>query len=105
MPEINFADGFTFTPKTQKQPDYILGKISCKREEAIRWLQAQSEEWVNIDVKLSKKGKVYCAKNEWTRQSNVTSQPVGAGGGGGSTGEVVIEYPEEEVINPEDIPF
>jgi hypothetical protein len=60
-----FADGFIFK-KDGQTPDFVIGKISVKVEEATEFLKKHaSNGWVNMDVKLSQGGKHYMELNTW----------------------------------------
>ena len=52
----DFPKGLFTKPPHQNAPDFVKAKISIKREELIEWLQQQSGEWVNLDVKEKKDG-------------------------------------------------
>ena len=53
------VNGLFFTPKKEKQPDFVLGNLSAKRVDLIAFLQTQSADWVNMQVLMSKAGKPY----------------------------------------------
>ena len=63
--EIEFIDGLMFKEKHQNAPDFVVCKLSIKREELIAWLQAKDGEWINGDIKRSKNGKIYAAVDNW----------------------------------------
>jgi hypothetical protein len=66
MNEAKYAEGIFYNPKNPKAPEFVLGGISIKREEALNWLAKEDGEWVNLDIKVSKKtGKPYLQVNEW----------------------------------------
>lgn len=75
MADPVFIDGLFFKAPRQGAPDFIKGAISMKRAELITWLQGRNDEWINIDVKESRGGKLYCQLNDW--------KPEGGQGGGG----------------------
>ena len=54
-----FADGFVFK-RSEKAPDFVIGGISVKVEEAIAFLKKHEKNgWVNLSVKNSQGGKYY----------------------------------------------
>ena len=54
-----FADGFVFK-RNEKAPDFVVGNISIKVEEAIAFLKQHTKNgWVNLQVKNSQGGKYY----------------------------------------------
>lgn len=73
-----FADGFIFK-KDEQTPEFVIGKISIKVEEATEFLKNHSNNgWVNLDVKLSQGGKHYMELNTWkpnTEKSNNAPAP------------------------------
>src|SRR3990167_6092136 len=63
-----FITGLYVKPPHEKAPDYVKCKISLKRAEVAAYLASQSEEWINLDVKVSKDGKWYAEINTWKPQ-------------------------------------
>lgn len=54
-----FADGFVFK-RNEKAPDFVVGNISIKVEEAVAFLKQHTKNgWVNLQVKNSQGGKYY----------------------------------------------
>lgn len=69
--DTQFIPGLIVKAPHERAPEYVKAKLSIKREELIAWLQQQSGEWINADVKVSRKsGKWYCAVNEWKPKGN-----------------------------------
>ena len=72
-----FADGFLFK-RNEKAPDFVVGRISIKVEEAIAFMkQHQKNGWVNLGVKTARSGNYYIdldtfeAKNDSSKESAV----------------------------------
>jgi hypothetical protein len=91
-----FLDGIIFKLPQPKAPDFVKGSLSIKRDEFIKSLQGQPDEWVNMDLKVSKAGKGYAQLNTYKKSdallsADVQTQPKAT--------------PEEEEIKAEDIPF
>ena len=63
--ETKFVKGLFFKEKHANAPDFVIGKLSAERLELIEFLQSESDEWVNMDIKLSKEGKHYIAVDTW----------------------------------------
>lgn len=63
MSDIQFVDGM-IVKRPENAPDYLLAKLSLKRDEHIAWLQQQNQ-WINIELKRSKAGKCYAAVDQW----------------------------------------
>ena len=54
-----FADGFLFK-RRENAPDFVIGNISVKVEEAVAFLNTHSKNgWVNLNVLNSQAGKPY----------------------------------------------
>lgn len=54
-----FADGFVFK-RNEKAPDFVIGRMSIKVEEAIAFLKQHEENgWVNLGVKTARSGNFY----------------------------------------------
>ena len=68
MTDKQFIPGLYVKPPHEKAPDYVKCKISLKRAEVAAYLASQSEEWINLDVKVSKDGKWYAEVNTWKPQ-------------------------------------
>lgn len=66
----DLIDGLYPKPKSEKAPDFVIGKLSINvsqfREWMINHIQAHpGEEWINIDMKVSKAGKGYAVLDTW----------------------------------------
>jgi len=60
-----FANGFSFK-RRESAPDFVIGNLSIKVEDAIKFLQEnQKNGWVNLDVLKSQKGSFYIELNTW----------------------------------------
>ncbi len=70
--EKQFAEGFIFK-RRDNAPDFVVGNLSIKVEEAIAWLKSNSDNgWVNVDIKRAKGGNYYCEKDTWKPNSQTT---------------------------------
>lgn len=77
MSEIQFVDGLIVKAPNEKAPDFVKMAISIKRSELISWLTTKTDDWINIDVKVSKAGKWYCAVNDFKpSKQDVTSATI-----------------------------
>jgi hypothetical protein len=97
MKEKIFADGMMFKRPREGAPDFVKGAISVKVDSFTEFIKKHNKNnWVNLDLKESKEGKLYLELNTWEKSeqkslgSVPTLKPVG--------------YPTE-TINPDDIPF
>lgn len=93
MSDIQFIDGLIVKAPRPGAPDFVKASVSIRREELITWLQAQSGDWVNAQVKESKKGAWYCAVDDW--------KPDGAKG----DKPAKKEAPKQAAMADDDIPF
>ncbi len=60
-----FADGFIFK-RPDNTPDFIVGKVSVKVDEAIKFLKTHTKNgWVNMGIKRAKSGKFYMELDTW----------------------------------------
>jgi hypothetical protein len=59
MAEKVFAEGIIFK-RNDNAPDFVVGSMSVKVEEAVPFLQANAKNgWTNLQVKKSQNGKYY----------------------------------------------
>lgn len=75
MNEAKFLDGLIFKMPHQNAPDFVKGKLSIKREELIAALQAESDDWINLDLKVSKEGKAYAQVDTWKPEAQTDADP------------------------------
>jgi hypothetical protein len=67
MAEANFVNGLRVEAPREGAPDFVKAKGSIKREEMIAWLSAQTGDWINFDVNVSRAGKWYCKVSEYKK--------------------------------------
>jgi len=60
--EKEFPQGMIFK---EAKVDFIHCNISIKKKEFIEWLSTKDDEWINIDLKTSRAGKIYGEVNNW----------------------------------------
>lgn len=102
MSDIEFPQGMMWKEPRQGAPDYVRGSVSIKREELIEWLSSRDDEWVNLDLKESKGGKVYFSVNDW--------KPGQRGGSGSRGGAPQRQRPQQSAppvddFDDQSIPF
>lgn len=68
MSDIEFIPGLIAKAPGDKAPEYVKLKLSIKREELLAWLQSQSGEWINGEVKVARSGKYYIQRDNWKPQ-------------------------------------
>lgn len=79
MSDVKFINGLIVKAPNDNAPEYVICKLSIKRQELIAWLQQQDGEWINADVKESQGGKFYAAVDSW-RPNNQGSTSSRRGG-------------------------
>ena len=62
--ENKFVDGLFIKAPKPNAPEFVKASISIKREEFHRWIEQQSGDWINLDVKEAKAGKWYASVND-----------------------------------------
>ena len=105
--DTKFINGLIVKEPHEKAPEYVKAKLSIKRQELIEWLQQQSGEWINADIKVSQNGKWYAAVDDWKPDSQR------GGGHGGSRGGApqrerqapATSQPPMDNFADDDIPF
>ena len=73
--ENNFPEGIFAKQPHPNAPDFVKASISLKRADAIAWLQQQSGEWVNLDIKEGRSGKWYAAVNNFEPKQGGSPKP------------------------------
>ena len=99
--DTKFINGLMFKAPNDNAPEYVKAKGSIKREELIAWLQSETGEWVNFDLKVSQNGKWYAAVDNWKpNQGNGTPR-----NNAPRPQRREPERPFDEVPLDDDIPF
>ena len=72
-----FVDGFFFKTPRQGAPDYVIGSVSIKVDEFVKLAEknVNGGGYVNIDVKISKKGNAYGELNTWKAKEKKEEPP------------------------------
>ena len=77
--ESIMVNGFYPKPKHENAPDFVIGKLSIRvdqfREFLGEYLKEHPEEWINIDMKVSKNGKGYAVIDNWEPGQQGASAP------------------------------
>jgi hypothetical protein len=85
MSDKTFADGFLFKKKQDNAPEWVIGKMSIKVDEAVEFLQSHAKNgWVNLEVKEAQSGKPYIELDTWEpkKENKPTSPPQNASADG-----------------------
>ena len=65
MADVTFVDGM-IVKRRPKAPDFVKCSLSFKMAEFTKFARANhSDGWLNIDIKLSKGGKLYAELDTW----------------------------------------
>ena len=81
MSDKIFADGFLFKKKQGNAPEWVIGKMSIKVDEAVDFLQSHAKNgWVNLEVKEAQSGKAYIELDTWEpkKENKPTTTPQNA---------------------------
>ncbi len=70
-----FVDGLIIKKPHQNAPPFVKFSISIKRKELGNWLRNRDDEWINLDVKESREGKLYAAINDYKPESKPEVEP------------------------------
>lgn len=76
----DLIEGLYPKPKHEKAPDFVIGKLSIRVDQFREWMKAHiaahpGEEWINIDMKVSKGGKGYAVIDDWKPDNKTESAP------------------------------
>ena len=94
--ERKYPKGIWFNQPHPNAPDFVIGKISIKRQDFLEWLDKQNvneKGYIYLDVKESREGEPYCEVNDFKfkKRENQNKPPVS-------------NMPEEKV-DPKGVPF
>lgn len=78
MADLEFVKGLIVKAPHEKAPDFVKANISIKVADLKEWLSGRGEDWVNIDVKVSREGKWYAAVSQFKKDETRSSKPVKA---------------------------
>ena len=67
---VEFPTGLIIKAPKEGAPDFVKGSISIKREELVDWLNQKQDDWINLDIKVSKQGKWFTQVNTWKPDGN-----------------------------------
>ena len=75
MDNDGLVGGLFFKEPHQNAPDFVKGKLSINVESFREWFknylsEHKDDEWVNMDIKISKAGKPYVAIDDWKPESS-----------------------------------
>jgi hypothetical protein len=72
-----FADGFSFSTR-ENQPDFVVGRVSVKVEDAIPFLKQHGAErgWVNLNILVGRSGNPYIELDTFKPKSSTSTAKV-----------------------------
>lgn len=76
--EIEFVEGLIVKAPHERAPDFVKAQISIKVEDLGKYLREKfkaGNEWLNIDVKVSKGGKWYAALSNYKPKDKQEAKP------------------------------
>lgn len=76
MSDKEFVNGLIVKAPHEKAPEFVKCTISIKRKDLGNWLRGKTEEWINLDVKVSRDGKWYAEVNNWKKEVKEVKEDV-----------------------------
>lgn len=71
-----FPSGFNIKPPRDTAPDWVKGSISIKVEDFVSFLNDNEKKgWVNLEMKMSKAGNLYCELDTWEPSKKEEAEP------------------------------
>jgi hypothetical protein len=93
-----FAEGILFK-RNEKAPEYVIGNVSVKLDEAIPFLQANAKNgWTNLSIMLSKGGKYYIQLDTYESKGDAQQAPQ-------QQRAAAPAQPVNVVVDDEELPF
>ncbi len=65
MNDKEFPAGLFVKAPHENAPDFVKMGISIKRADLGNWLRGKADEWINLQVKESRDGKLYVEVDQW----------------------------------------
>lgn len=76
MSDKEFVNGLIVKAPHEKAPEFVKCTISIKRKDLGNWLRGKTDEWINLDVKVSRDGKWYAEVNNWKKEVKEVKEDV-----------------------------
>lgn len=67
MADMEFVNGLIVKAPHERAPDFVKANISIKVADLKAWLAGRNEDWVNLDVKVSREGKWYASVSQFKK--------------------------------------
>ena len=75
MADKEFVNGLIVKAPHENAPDFIKCGISIKRKDLGNWLRGKDDDWINLQVKVSKDGKWYAEVDNWKPEKKQDTPP------------------------------
>ena len=81
MSDNELVNGLYPKAKSDKAPEFVIGKVSINLEQFMPWVRQwckdnPGEQWINIDMLVSRGGKAYAKLDTWKPEPKPEPQPV-----------------------------
>ena len=63
--EKEFVPGMFVKHPHENAPDFVRCRISVNRKELLEYLNSKNDDFINMDIKESKKGSLYAEIDNW----------------------------------------
>ena len=63
-----FPKGLFIKEPHENAPEFVKYVVSIKRGELMQWLASKTDEWINLQAKTSREGKLYLEVDNWKPQ-------------------------------------
>ena len=74
--DVIFPEGFIVKKPHESAPDFIKLRMSVKVDQFTQFMNDNNNEgWINMDLKLSKKGVLYTQLNTWVAEAKKDGLP------------------------------
>ena len=73
--DSKFVNGLKPRKPQKNRPDWVIGKASIHVQRMKEFLEEQTEEWINIDMFISKKGNPVAVIDEWRPDQEENEAP------------------------------
>ena len=77
MADKRYPKGLYAKAPSENAPDFVKAKLNVKKNDLIAWLKSESpkpnekgEEWINLQVLVSKSGSWYCEVDDWQPENS-----------------------------------
>lgn len=101
--DVEFPQGLYFKEAHPNSPDFVKGRVNIKVDEFIDYLEGQEGKWLNLDLKISKKGKAYAQVSNFEPKKQDESNDRSQGSNDSLDSDVDLSEGLDDV--EDDLPF